>query len=65
MASRTVSCSSVKPDVSMSFLWGVMEKGRAMHFEGWDLRKERREAVRIEDGSILDMMKDEEIEMLV
>ena len=31
MASRTVSCSSVKPEVSISFLWGVIEKARLGH----------------------------------
>jgi hypothetical protein len=45
----------------MSFLLGVMEKGRTRHFEGVDLRgeRERREAERNEKGRILAMMADE------
>lgn len=54
-----MSCSSVKPDVSMSFLLGVMENERARHLEDVvDLmRGERREAVRNEEGRTFAMMK--------
>jgi hypothetical protein len=61
MASRTASCSSLKPDVSISFLRGVTEKGRTVHLamRGAVLRcDERREAERNEEKRFLAMMKE-------
>ncbi len=49
----------MKPDVSMSFLLGVMEKGRARHLEGVLLRNGRREAERNGNGKTFAMTFDE------